>query len=137
MSQHRLGPFAGLIVCLSGGSVAAKAQHQRLIQEHGGKKSPELTKSVSHLVIFRQQGQRSVSEKERYRCPVPQACNDHPPALSHGENGCGRRIGQTEIDFWTVSKPQMHKMPICKWLWAGSQVCAALGRHTDRVGGVA
>lgn len=65
MTQHKLGPFAGLTICLSGGSVAAKAQQQQLIVEHGGQKSPELNKSVTHLVITRQPGPRTVSEKEK------------------------------------------------------------------------
>lgn len=66
MSEHRLGPFAGLTICLSGGRPGAKAQHQKLIVNNGGEKSPELTKAVSHLIIFRQQGQRTVSEKEKW-----------------------------------------------------------------------
>ncbi|KAK9804480.1 hypothetical protein WJX73_007384 [Symbiochloris irregularis] len=64
--EHPLGPFAGLTICLSGGSMAAKSQHQKLITSNGGEKSPELTRFVSHLVIFRQQGPRTLSEKERW-----------------------------------------------------------------------
>ena len=66
MAQHKLGPFAGLTICVSGGSVTVKAQQQKLITEHGGAKSPELNKNVTHLVITRQPGaQHKVSEKER------------------------------------------------------------------------
>ena len=66
MDKHMLGPFAGLIICVSGGAMKLKQEQQALIVEKGGTRSPELTQyHVTHLVINRQPGPHQMSEKER------------------------------------------------------------------------
>ena len=65
MTPHKLGPFAGLVICLSGGQMRAKQEQAQLVVENGGQRSPELTKMVTHLVINRHPGQLAESEKEK------------------------------------------------------------------------
>ena len=67
---HALGPFAGLVICLSGGTAASKAAMVKAVRAHGATQSPELTKQCTHLVIC-SGGPRTESAKEKYAYPHP------------------------------------------------------------------
>ena len=63
-AEHLLGPFTGLVVCVSGGTPAAKVEVVKAVKAHGASQSGELNKNCTHLVIC-SGGPRTESAKEK------------------------------------------------------------------------
>jgi hypothetical protein len=64
--SHRVGPFLGLVVCLSGLLAADKATLAAVVTAGGGLHSPALDKKCTHLVV-------NAPEGAKYKCVA--ACN--------------------------------------------------------------
>lgn len=63
--EHRLKPFSGLEISVSGGYGGEKQKAAELVRQHGGTYTPNMTRSCTHLVILGPKGDnRDVSTKE-------------------------------------------------------------------------